>query len=99
MKSATSANYIHSLDAAIVHLSILDTPAEVPVFTVHDCWAMVPGTISQVIPHARKAFLNVVTSNPLEGLLEENELDGQIQIPEQGDAPIEDCLNSPYMYS
>ena len=99
VKSSTSANYIHSLDAAIVHLSVLDTPEEVPVFTVHDCWAMVPGTVSTVIPLARKAFLNVVTSNPLEGLLEENELDDQIEIPPQGDAPIEECLNSPYMYS
>jgi DNA-directed RNA polymerase len=97
--SSTSANYIHSLDASIIVLGVLEVSEDLPVFTVHDCIACVPGTLSEVIPVFRKAFHNVVTSNPLMGLLEENELDDIITIPEQGDADISQCLDSPYMFS
>jgi DNA-directed RNA polymerase len=96
--SSTSANYIHSLDAAIIQLGIQCVPDEVPVYAVHDCIAAVAGTVSGVIPEFRKAFHNIVTSNPLYGLLEENDLIGELEPPEVGDADISQCLESPYMF-
>jgi DNA-directed RNA polymerase len=96
--SSTSANYIHSLDSAIVHLGVLGLPEGMPFFSVHDCLACVPGTLSEVVPIFRRAFHNVVTSNPLIGLLEENDLLGVLEPPEQGDADIDQCLESPYMF-
>ena len=96
--SSTSANYIHSLDSAIIHLGVLDLEEGLPFFSVHDCLAAVPGTLSKVVPVFRKAFHNVVTSNPLVGLLEENDLLGVLEPPEQGDADIDQCLESPYMF-
>lgn len=97
--SSTSANYIHSLDSSIIHLGVLALPVGIPFFAVHDCLAAVPGTLSQVVPVFRRAYYNVVTSKPLMGLLEENGLDEVLAPPEQGDAPIEECLESPYMFS
>lgn len=97
--SSTSANYIHSLDAAIIQLGIQCVPDEVPVYAVHDCIAAVAGTVSEVIPEFRKSFHNIVTSNPLYGLLEENDLIGVLEPPAQGDADISQCLESPYMFS
>lgn len=96
--SSTSANFIHSLDSAQVHLACLDIPKDLPVFFVHDCVACVAGTSSEVLPHVRKAFHNVVTSEPLWGLLEENGLDETLVPPEKGDAPIDECLKSPYLW-
>ena len=96
--SSTSANYIHSLDASIIQLGIQCVPDEVPVYAVHDCIAAVAGTVSGVIPEFRKAFHNIVTSNPLYGLLEENDLIGVLEPPEVGDADISECLESPYMF-
>lgn len=96
--SSTSANYIHSLDSAIVHLGVLDLPEGIPFFSVHDCLAAVPGTLSTVVPIFRKAFHNVVTSNPLVGLLEENGLEDELTPPERGDEDIGQCLESPYMF-
>ena len=96
--SSTSANYIHSLDSSIIHLGCLAVPEGLPLFTVHDCIACVAGTVSQVVPHFRKAFHNVVTSEPLMGLLEENELDDVLSPPDKGDADISQCIDSPYFF-
>lgn len=96
--SSTSANYIHSLDSAIIHLGLLKVPAGLPVFTVHDCIACLPGTVSDVVPVFRQAYHNVVTSEPLMGLLEENDLAEVLQPPTKGDADISQCLDSPYFF-
>jgi DNA-directed RNA polymerase len=98
VKSSTSANYIHSLDSSIIHLGVTALEEGIPFFSVHDCLAGVGGTMSKIVPVFRKAYLNVVTSNPLVGLLEDNGMDDKLTPPTPGNAPIEECLESPYMF-
>ena len=98
-QSAIAANWVHSLDAAVMALGVLDVPAGIPVYTVHDCIYCLSGQFSQVIPHFRKAFHNVVTSPVLEDLLESNGLTGVVEMPPMGKIDVDQVLESPYLFS
>lgn len=96
--SATPANLIHSADAATILGGYEALEAHEPVVTVHDSIGFVAGRSNHVLPHFRRSFYNVITSNILEGLIEENGLEGQIEPPQRGNAAVEECLTSEYLF-
>lgn len=98
MVNAICPNFIHSLDASILHKALNSVPKDVPLFTVHDCAYFLTGYSQEILPHLRRAFHDVITSRPLEGLLEENQVEDELSIPPRGDADVDQSLISPYLF-
>ncbi len=96
--SATPANVVHSWDSSTLMGGFLALEPNEPVLTIHDSIGYVAGRSEHVLPHFRRSFYNVITSNLLEGLIECNGLEGQIEPPSKGDAPVEEALTSPYLF-
>ena len=97
--SAIAANFVHSLDSCMIQDGTVQVDPSIPLFTCHDCVYLPPGYVDQVMPLYRKAFHNVVTTPVLQSLLEENGIEGQIELlPNDGTDPAL-CLDSPYMFS
>ena len=97
MVNALAPNFIHSLDAAVLHKGIMSVSKEVPLFTIHDCVYFAAGHSQDVLPHFRRSFHEVVTANPLRALVEYNGLN--LELPPVGDADVDQCLDSPYLFS
>ena len=57
-------NFIHSLDAANVHL-LLDKLSiiNLPAYTVHDCFASTPNNMLKLEDLVKKAFINIYFNN------------------------------------
>ena len=60
MKRSFMPNFIHSLDASNVHL-LLDKVANLnlPVYTVHDCFASTPNNLFTLERLVKEAFINI----------------------------------------
>jgi DNA-directed RNA polymerase len=97
-QSAIAANFVHSLDGAVITLGVLNTPEDVQLFTIHDCIFVLSGYFGQTIPQFRKAMYNVVTSPVLEELLESNGLTGKVELPPMGELDLEQIKESPYLF-
>lgn len=53
-------NFIHSLDAANVHLLLANiSELNLPVFTVHDCFAATPNNLYTLEKLVKEAFINI----------------------------------------
>ena len=98
-QSAIAANFTHTLDACMIQEGMNALDDGVSAITVHDCVYFQPGYSDQVVPHFRKAFHNVVTSPVLENLIEENGLDGVIDMMEKQEADLSVCLDSQFLFS
>ena len=97
--SAIAANFTHSLDSAMIHEGVINVDSSIPLYSVHDCVMTLPGYTSQVIPHFRNAFYNVVSSPVLESLLRENGVQDTVDMLPTEDVDVSVCLDSPYMFS
>jgi DNA-directed RNA polymerase len=97
-QSAIAANFVHSLDASVMVLGILDTPPDVQMYTVHDCIYTLSGYFGQTIPHFRNGLHNVVTSPVLEELLESNGLTDTVGLPPIGELDLSEIKESPYLF-
>ena len=98
MVNAICPNFIHSLDASILHKALNSVPKDVPLFCVYDCCYFLCGYSQEILPHLRRAFHDVITSRPLEGLLEENQVEDELCIPPRGEADVDQSLISPYLF-
>jgi DNA-dependent RNA polymerase len=60
MKRSFMPNFIHSLDAANVHL-LLDNISKinVPIYTIHDCFATTPNNMFTLETLVKKAFIDI----------------------------------------
>jgi hypothetical protein len=60
MKRSFMPNFIHSLDAANVHL-LLDNISKinVPIYTIHDCFATTPNNMLTLETLVKKAFIDI----------------------------------------
>lgn len=53
-------NFIHSLDAANVHLLLNNlSPENIPIYTVHDCFASTPNNMLQLERFVKEAFIEI----------------------------------------
>ena len=96
--SATPACVVHSWDSSTLLGGYMALEPHEPCLSVHDSVGYVAGRSTHVLPHFRRSFYNVITSNLLEGLVEENNLDGKIAPPAKGNAPVEESLTSEYLF-
>lgn len=97
MQTALAANAIHSLDGCVIQMAVHDYE-ETPFSAVHDCVYAPSGGLGPLVERIRSAFRNVVTSNFLESLIEENELDDFECLP-KGTADISEVIHSEYLFS
>ena len=103
--SALAANFTHSIDASVAVTAINDYDG--PCGFIHDCLVAPPGRAEEFAECVRHAYLRCVTANVFDLLCEENNLTFQQvmdEIPEEkqfkfGTVNIEDCINSPYLFS
>jgi DNA-directed RNA polymerase len=70
--SATPANFIHSLDAAVLQLAINKLPEGVPVASVHDCIGTHPNYMAQFQQAYRESFRDVVSMPLIQTFLNQN---------------------------
>jgi DNA-directed RNA polymerase len=70
--SATPANFIHSLDAAVLQLAINKLPEGVPVASVHDCIGTHPNYMAQFQQAYRESFRDVVSMPLIQSFLDRN---------------------------
>jgi len=60
MKRSFMPNFIHSLDAANVHILISSMSTKsLPVFTVHDCFASTPNNMNILVTLVKTAFIDI----------------------------------------
>jgi DNA-directed RNA polymerase len=62
MKRSFMPNFIHSLDAANVHLLLLklsDLKKPCPVYTIHDCFASSPNNMGFLEEQVKQAFIEI----------------------------------------
>jgi DNA-dependent RNA polymerase len=106
MQTALAANTIHSLDACIIQDAVAGYSLS-PFAAVHDCVYAPSGAIQQLVERVKHAFHNTVTSNFLEGMLEDNELDENEEIVttlkqmtfDGTDCDIDEVYKSEYLFS
>lgn len=97
--SAIAANVTHSLDACMIQNGINRLADGVNCVSLHDCLYTQPGYIDQVIPHFRESFYGVVTTPILENLIEENNLEGVMDVIDRETLDVSCCKTSPFMFS
>ena len=96
--SAIAANFVHSLDASIMHLGLTDVNPDIDVSTTHDCIYCLSGYFGEVIPKFRRAMYNTVTSPVLEELLDSNDVFDAVGMPPIGEIDLDQILESPYLF-
>tara|TARA_R100001480_G_scaffold138308_1_gene135385 strand:- start:48 stop:1394 length:1347 start_codon:yes stop_codon:yes gene_type:complete len=107
-KSARSfaANFVHSLDAANVHLALeKSTNKGLKNFTtIHDCFGSTAADIEEFISCVKQSFVEMYTSNVLDDLYDQavQQLDKPRKLPtppDLGDFNICEVINAPYVFS
>jgi DNA-directed RNA polymerase len=94
-QTALGANWTHSHDACIMHDTLCDW--DEPFYAVHDCFYGPAGTMEALCEKARQAFHDVVTFDCFDTLVKTNQV--EIDMPHKGNADIESCTESAYMFS
>ena len=97
MQTALAANAVHSLDGCVIQMAVHDHDFSA-FCAVHDCVYAPSGGLGPLVERIRQSFHNVVTSNFLESLIEENELDEFPCLP-KGEADVSQVLHSDYLFS
>lgn len=62
IKRAFMPNFIHSMDAANIHILIdklIKNNINIPIFTIHDCFATTPNNMELLNLYVKEAFINL----------------------------------------
>jgi len=94
-QTALAANWTHSHDAVIIQNVVSDW--EGYYFSVHDCLYAPAGRCEEMMAKARKALYDVITSDPLQALMDTSEV--SIPLPPLGDADVSEVLHNPNTFS
>lgn len=94
-QTALAANWTHSHDAVIIQNVVSDWEGD--FFVVHDCLYAPAGRCEEMVGKARQALYDVITSDPLQKLM--NECNVSIALPPIGDANVSEVLEHPYAFS
>jgi len=99
MRSSFSPNYIHSLDASMVHR--VAGSFEGPLGTIHDCFATLSPLATDLQNTVRKEVFLMFQKNLLTTLFTElsRQVPGIPEPPSLGDFSLEDLLDSQYFLS
>jgi DNA-directed RNA polymerase len=101
-KACITANIFHSLDASIVSLVTNQLAGlEIAQIHNHDAFSARAGDAAQLHQTVRQAYLEVVSSDPLEAIRKELESRFDVELaplPAKGDWDASIVLNSPYAF-
>lgn len=61
MLSSFMPNFIHSLDASNVHMLLykLNTSYQIPVYSIHDCFASTPNNMDLLVTKVKESFIEI----------------------------------------
>tara|TARA_R100000808_G_C2151547_1_gene160649 strand:+ start:2290 stop:4692 length:2403 start_codon:yes stop_codon:yes gene_type:complete len=100
------ANFIHSLDAANVHLALQKAKSREidQVCTIHDCFGAPAGHIEGFINCAKESFVQIYQENVLDDLYNQSvkQLDKSDKLSrplDMGDFDINEVMSAPYVFS
>jgi len=101
-----AANFVHSLDAANVHLALYKSKQKGlnNTTTIHDCFGSTAADIEKFISYVKESFVEMYTSNVLDDLYDQavQQLDRPRKLPtppDPGDFNICEVLLAPYVFS
>lgn len=101
-----AANFVHSLDAANVHLALVKskTSGLNQFCTIHDCFGSPAAHIEEFIGYVKESFVDMYSKNLLEDLYQQavEQLDDPSQLPippDIGDFDVCEVLLAPYVFS
>ena len=94
-QTALAANWTHSHDAVIIQDTVHDWEGN--YFAVHDCLYAPAGRCEEMCSKARKSLHKIITSNPLQKLIDECGV--AIAKPPEGDANVSEVLTHPFTFS
>ena len=101
-----AANFVHSLDAANVHLALekSHTKGLKNFTTIHDCFGSTASHIEEFIDCVKQSFVEMYTDNILDNLYDQavQQLDKPRRLPtppDPGDFNICEVLLAPYVFS
>ena len=101
-----AANFVHSLDAANVHLALQKSKQKglSNFTTIHDCFGSTAADIEEFISCVKESFVEMYTDNILDNLYDQSvqQLDKPNRLPtppDLGDFNICEVLLAPYVFS
>ena len=101
-----AANFVHSLDAANVHLALTKSKASGlnQFCTIHDCFGSPAAHIEEFIGYVKQSFVDMYSKNLLEDLYQQaiEQLDDPSKLPippDIGDFDVCEVLLAPYVFS
>ncbi len=100
------SNYIHSFDAAHLHLSVVEAAKKghEQFCLIHDCFGSPAGELDSLIQSVKQTFFTIYSDNNLDNLHHQaaQQLSDSKGLPEammMGDFNITDVLTAPYIFT
>ena len=98
VKSASSPNAIHALDAAFL-MAVTLALGNTPMMLVHDSFATYPGSYKKLNKQLRDTFVSMYKDQDvLLYLLQQNDCEDFYKDIDKGDLDIDGILNNPYAF-
>ena len=101
-----AANFVHSLDAANVHLALTKSKASGlnQFCTIHDCFGSPAAHIEEFISYVKESFVDMYSKNLLDDLYQQavKQLEDSSKLPippDIGDFDVCEVLLAPYVFS
>ena len=98
MRDALAAGFVHSFDSCVLKSAFGDWNR--PLVVVHDCFKVLPNDMDLAKERVRHGFVHVCSGDPLARLADDLGV-SEKELPrlKQGEARLEDVLNSSYMFN
>ena len=100
------SNYIHSLDAAHCHLSLVEASKQglENFCIIHDCYGSPASELGRFIECVKQSFFNIYSDNNLDNLYHQSvqQLSDTKELPSalrMGSFDITDVLTAPYIFT
>ena len=98
MKSSIAPDFIHSYDSSVLKSSFQDWNKSLVV--IHDCFKVLPNDMDLAKERIRHGFVHVCSGDPLARLADDlGVTEEELPRLKQGNARLEDVLNSSYMFN
>lgn len=77
IESSTAANFVHSLDASVIHFACVAT--DFPMSATHDCvYARAGKDMDTIAAEVRDAFIKVVEADPIQSFADSNNVPEEV---------------------
>ena len=98
MESSIAPDFVHSYDSCVLKSAFGDWNR--PLVVVHDCFKVLPNDMDLAKERIRHGFVHVCSGDPLARLADDLGV-SERELPrlKQGEASLEDVLNSSYIFN